>query len=205
MVRLTLPGVNIKPRPKNNNVFITLAASNHSRNAREEFDFYATPPEATQGLLAMESFQHKVMEPCCGMGHIAEVLKASGHQVTAFDLIDRGYGLIGDFLRYRTDETDFDIITNPPYKGVDDFVLHGLGLLKSPDQKMAMLLRVLYLEGKKRKKLFEKFPPEKIIVSSGRVHCAKNGDFEKYNTGALAYAWFIWRGGWQGETVVKWM
>jgi hypothetical protein len=61
---------------------------------------------------------------------------------------------------------------------------------------------------KARKKMFEKYPPKVIYVSSSRLQCAKNGDFETYKKGtgtAIAYAWFVWEDGYQGDTVVKWI
>jgi hypothetical protein len=71
-----------------------------------------------------------------------------------------------------------------------------------------MFLKLTFLESKARKKMFEKYPPKVIYVSSSRLQCAKNGDFETYKKGtgtAIAYAWFVWEDGYQGDTVVKWI
>lgn len=71
-----------------------------------------------------------------------------------------------------------------------------------------MFLKLQFLEGKARKALFQKFPPKCIYVASGRLLCAKNGEFEKMKAGggsAVAYAWFVWQKGYTGETVVKWI
>ena len=68
-------------------------------------------------------------------------------------------------------------------------------------------LKVQFLEGKARKKLFEKYPPKVIYVASSRLLCAKNGEFQKMRDGggsAVAYAWFIWEKGYKGDTVVRW-
>jgi len=38
--------------------------------------------------------------------------------------------------------------------------------------------------------------------------CAKNGDFDGMRAGggsAVAYAWFIWEKGYQGETIIGWI
>ena len=44
-----------------------------------------------------------------------------------------------------------------------------------------------------------------IYVSSRRLNCAKNGDFEKYKeNSAVAYAWFVWEKGHKGITKLKW-
>lgn len=70
-----------------------------------------------------------------------------------------------------------------------------------------MFLKLTFMESKTRKQLFEAHPPKRIWVSSSRLQCAKNGDFEKYGKGvgtAVAYAWYVWEKGYQGDTVLKW-
>lgn len=67
-----------------------------------------------------------------------------------------------------------------------------------------MFLKILFLEGKERKQLFQTNPPKVVYVSSSRITCAKNGDFNKFTSGALAYAWYIWEKGYKGDTIIKW-
>ncbi len=83
-------------------VFTPIGASNHSAEEREKNDFYATDPKAVEGLVKVESFNNKILEPCCGSGHISEVLKSHGYTVTSEELFDRGYGNTGlDFLERK--------------------------------------------------------------------------------------------------------
>lgn len=42
---------------------------------REQHDFYATEPKAVELLLDEEQFQVDILEPCCGLNHITDVLK----------------------------------------------------------------------------------------------------------------------------------
>ena len=178
-------------------VHATLGARNYAQNEREENDYYATEPKATKLLLEQEDFHQCIWEPACGAGHMSEVLKAAGFDVISTDLIDRGYGEGGvDFLKYKQDELiDCDIITNPPYKYAKEFVEKALELVK-PGRKVAMFLKIQFLEGKARRELFVKYPPQTVYVSSGRLRCAMNGDFEKYaKSNAVCYAWFVWRRG----------
>lgn len=49
-----------------NSVFRTLSASNHSFGEREENDYYATEPKATEWLLKLETFNGPILEPSCG-------------------------------------------------------------------------------------------------------------------------------------------
>lgn len=155
-------------------------------------------------LLELETFSPNIWECACGEGHLAKVLTAKGYNVIASDLIERGYGFGGvDFLK-STEPFDGDIITNPPYKFAQDFVEHALEVVTG-NHKVAMFLKVQFLEGKARRKLFEKHPPRRIYVSSSRLKCAMNGDFERYEKhSAVAYAWFVWEKGYKGNTIVRW-
>ena len=190
-----------------NSIYKTLGASNHTEKEREVNDYYATEPKALELLLEEEVFSQNVWECACGEGHLAEVLKKHGHNVISTDLIDRGYG-IGDidFLSC-TKRFNGDIITNPPYKYAKQFVEHALELVTN-GHKVAMFLKVQFLEGKERRKLFDKYPPKVIYVASGRLLCAKNAEFEKMRQGggsAVAYAWFVWKKGFKGKPTVRWI
>lgn len=70
--------------------------------------------------------------------------------------------------------------------------------------KVAMFLKLTFLEGKARKQLFQKYPPKTIYVFSSRVCCGKNGVFDRKNN-AVAYAWFVWEKGFQGDPIVRWV
>lgn len=160
----------------------------------EKHDYYATEPKAVEFLLEKESFSKSIWEPACGEGHISKVLEAHGYSVESTDLIDRGYGLGDqDFLKqpYFT-SFNGDIITNPPYKYAREFVEKALEVV-TPGQKVAMFLKLTFLEGQGRRELFRKHPPKTIYVSSARLQCGKNGIFK--TASAVAYAWFVWQKG----------
>ncbi len=190
-----------------NSIFKTLGASNHTDKERQKHDYYATEPRAIELLLEVEEFSDHIWECACGEGHLSKVLVERGYNVRSTDLIDRGYGEGGvDFLT-QSEPFDGDIITNPPYKYASEFVYKALDLIPE-GRKVAMFLKLQFLEGKKRKELFLKHPPKVIYVSSSRLLCAKNGEFEQMRTGggsAVAYAWFVWVKGFKGDTIVKWI
>ena len=182
----------------------TLGARNYALNERETNDYYATEPRALEMLLDIEEFNPLIWECACGEGHLSEVLKNRGYIVRSTDLIERGYGESGiDFLKENKPFLG-DIITNPPYKYAQQFVEHALDILYD-GCRVAMFLKLQFLEGKARRKLYEKYPPKTIYVSSGRLCCAMNGDFDKYSkSNAVTYAWFIWEKGFRGEPTVRW-
>ena len=170
----------------------TLGARNYAQNDREQHDYYATHPKAIELLLDIEHFSKNIWECACGEGHMSKVLQERGYNVLSTDLIDRGFGTGGvDFLAFNG-TFDGDIITNPPYKYAKEFVEKALSVIQEGN-RVAMFLKVQFLEGKERRKLFEKHPPRFIYVASGRLQCAMNGYFGKYSkANAISYAWFIW-------------
>lgn len=186
---------------------------NFATEERQSHDYYATEPKAVELLLEQEVFCPYVWECACGEGHISEVLKAHGYKVKSSDIIDRGYEGTEktDFLQVKKEDlkadVSHDIITNPPYKYAKEFVEHALDI-STNGTKVAMFLKLTFLESKTRKKLFQKYPPKAVYVSSSRLQCAKNGDFEKYGKGvgtAVAYAWYVWEKGYKGDPVIKWI
>lgn len=192
-----------------NSIYMTLGASNHTEKEREPNDYYATEPKAVELLLQKEVFAPYVWEPACGEGHMSEVLKRHGYKVRSSDLIDRGYEgtEVLDFLCAAAPQIPYDIITNPPYKHAKEFVEHALDISRD-GTKIAMFLKLQFLEGKARRELFEKHPPKTVYVASSRLMCAKNGDFERIKAGggsAVAYAWFVWIKGYRGDPHIKWI
>jgi len=183
-----------------------LGARNYAHNERAQNDYYATEPRAAQLLMDVETFQPVIWECACGEGHLAEEFKKAGYRVMASDLIDRGYGVQYDFLTCDAPPIpNCDIITNPPYSKAQEFVEHALDISKD-GTKIAMFLKIQFLETKGRKKLFEKYPPKTVYVSSSRLHCAMNGEFERFaKSNAICYAWYVWRKGYYGDTVLKWI
>lgn len=196
--------------PKNNDwignnksIYSCLGASNHTEEERQVDDYYATEPKAVELLLENEKFSNCVLEPACGQGHISEVLKQHGYQVISTDLIDRGYGQ-GNKDFFEMSECNMDIITNPPYKYAKEFVKHALDIV--PDgTKIAMFLKLTFLESKSRKELFLAYPFKTLYVSSNRLRCAKNGDFKNNKKSAVAYGWYVWEKGYKGEPIIKWI
>lgn len=186
--------------------YVTLGASDHSNKEREENDFYATSDIAVRLLLDSESFNPFVWECACGTGHISKVLEDYMYTVKSTDIIDRGYGEgCVDFLSCDIKYWHGDIITNPPYSLAHEFVEKALSIVNQ-GSKVAMFLRLLFLEGQKRRKLFHANPPKRVYVFSKRAYCAKNGDFSIQNEGgAVAYAWFVWEKGYKNDSIIKWI
>lgn len=192
-----------------------LAGGNPTNN-RVENDFYATNPVAVGKLLAKYDFNGTTMlEPCVGMGHIAYTVSAINHhskniEVTALDIVDRGYPdtIVQNFLTWETDKKFEMIISNPPYSLGKEFIEKGMELLTENGQ-MAMFLKIQFLEGAKRKELFEKYPPKYIYVFRNRMATFNNGEpldpnGKKWAT-TMCHAWFVWEKGSTSEPIVRWI
>ena len=190
-----------------NKTFTTIGASNHSERIRPNEDYYATDPKAVELLLENETFNHSIWECACGEGHIAKVLESNGYHVISTDLIDRGYGTGGiDFLKQTENRGGNcgDIVTNPPYKLALEFAQHALEIVEEGN-KVAMFLKLTFLEGQKRKQFFLKYPPKRIYVFSKRMLCAINGKFTPGEGSAIAFAWYIWEKGYKGKPTIDWI
>lgn len=187
---------------KSANVYSTLGASNHATGERAQYDLYCTHPKAVEELLKLEKFSNCIWEPCDGLGHISDTLINRGYDVRRSDIITRNRGIEQlDFLIYDGKEWQGDIITNPPYSCATDMVRKALSVV-ADGCKVAMWLRILFLESKHRQELFKAFPPKRIWVSSLRIPCSdRDGNFRG---SALGHAWYLWQKGYKGETIIDW-
>lgn len=161
-----------------NSIFKTLGASNHTDEKRQNEDYYATDPKAAELLLKLEQFDENIWECACGEGHLSKVFEDAGYNVKSSDLVNRGYGEAEiDFLAIDNLEWKGDIITNPPYKYAQQFIEKALQIIPEGN-KVAMFLKIQFLESKGRKNLFITHPPKTVYVSCSRLLCAINGDFK---------------------------
>lgn len=151
-------------------------------------DFYETPEWVTQALLDRIEFSQFITEPACGWGAISKVLEDNGFTVRSQDIVDQcyGHGLV-DFLEFN--DSCQNIITNPPYKFAEQFVRHGIELV---DEKMALFLRLTFLESVRRFPLFMETPLKWVLPFSERVTLHQHGKPPPKNSGTAAYAWFVW-------------
>ncbi len=192
---------------ENNKVFTTMGASNHSKDDREQNDYYATDPKAIDFLLQDCPIKFltevPILEPCCGGGHLAKRLQDLGYFVQAQDLFDHGYGFIGHDFLYSFDKWQGNIITNPPYKYAKEFVEKALDVV-SDGNIVAMFLKLSFLEGKGRKKMFLRNPPRFLLVSASRMLCGKNGSFDYAQGSAVGYGWYVWVKGYTGRPEILW-
>lgn len=159
-------------------------------------DDFPTPPWATRALIEHVLGDKKnlanqtCLEPACGAGHMAKVLKTYFQTVDSADAYEYGYGRQRDFLAYPYETNSVDwVITNPPFRLAEEFVLRALRVARCG---VAILARTVFLESVGRhERLFGKTPPtifaqfvERVPMIKGRLDCNAST--------ATGYAWFVW-------------
>jgi len=136
-------------------------------------------------------------------GNISIELLRHGYDVRSYDLNEYDNYLTSvttgqDVLTLEKPKDARALITNPPYhkdlprliaeKGVAEYDL------------TALFVRLTFLEGKKRKKLFTNHPPSDILFLSDRIRFDRpdyTGLIEPINKahqlgGMIAYCWVVW-------------
>jgi len=155
-------------------------------------DFYDTPIVAVEALLAVEDLPQRIWEPAAGIGNIAVTLRASGREVFASDLNDRGCpdcmsGI--DFLLPGSAIECDAIVTNPPYVLAQKFV--EMALVRAP--LVIMLMRLAFMESERRTSILENGMLARVHVFARRLPMMHRAGWEgrKANSG-MAFAWFVW-------------
>lgn len=186
------------------NTLKTLGSSTHTNEERSKLDYYGTDPRSTQALLNCEKFDKNIWEPCAGHHLISNVLEKNGYKVKTTDIADYGFGDEQiDLFYYNGGVWNGDIITNPPYALATDMIEILLNNINDK-HKLAMFLRIQYLEGISRfERIFKNNPPKTIYVFINRQTSSKEDDFN--SSSAVAYAWYVWEKGFKGDPSVKWI
>ena len=192
-----------KPTSQEEKIGGKLAGGNPARG-RVENDFYATHPDSTKALLAVEDIIYPALEPACGQGHISKLLDES--QTLSSDLIDRGYGIVKDFLVAEFPNDIQTVITNPPFNLFEEFLFKALRIAKS---KVIMFGKLQALEGYKRATYLQQTPLRTVYVFKKRQQPLRDGK-EQDNSGkklssTMAFAWFVWEKGYEGKPTIEWI
>lgn len=170
---------------------------------RRGLDFFPTPPWSTRGFLDLAlplvaaDFAHKsVWEPCCGEGHMAEVLGERFGRVHASDVYPHGYGAVGSFVGAAGLDLDIArcpwrpdwIITNPPYNLAIEVAERALVEAR---EGVALLVRTLWIESAERFDLFRRHQPTLMATYAERVPMVEFR-WDPEASSATSYSWIVW-------------
>jgi hypothetical protein len=164
------------------------------------------PAVAVEALLrVLELPAGAIWEPACGRSAIANVLRAYGHRVVCTDLIDYGtdpnaiYGV--DFLK-TTELPDGVgcILTNPPFKLINNFIDHALQLCPN----VIMLARLALLESERRSSVLEGRGLRRVFVFRKRLPMMHRDGWQgKRGNNGMAFCWVQWQRGYRADPVLR--
>lgn len=191
-------------------------AGGNPKMGRVEGDFYATNPRDTLNFLkVLEKDGIKIggssmLEPCAGAGHITEAVEKyhPDMRVDSYDINPRAsYIKPLNYLDCYPDEDMYDLtLTNPPFKHAREMIDKSLEVSK---KYVMMFLKIQFLEGVARKEWFDTVPLKYVYVYSYRATPWRNGqstnkDGKKW-ANTMAFGWFIFEKGYQGEPIIRWI
>lgn len=173
---------------------------------RQKFDLYETPKDPIERIL--ERLQLKptanLIDPCSGSGNILKVIKQyyPSMNICANELDPQHEESLSalhipykikDFLQFTEEDVKFltegkskfdYIFTNPPYAFAIEFIKKSLEF----SDNVIMLLRLNFLESKKRNEFLKNNTPDVYVLSN-------RPSFINGATDSTAYAWFVWSAG----------
>lgn len=166
---------------------VEVSATNRG-DARHPDDFYATPEWCTRAVLPELAPFHTMIEPGCGNGAIARVVKQFHPDARIFGVdvnedrlsqarpyLVTGWSRHGSFLDWYPWSERFDIaIGNPPYDLAMDFIRHALTMTN----RVCFLLRVNFLASKERAS-FHRTHPSHLHILPKRPSFARSVKCEK--------------------------
>ncbi len=180
---------------KNGTQNVSHAVMSQRTVGKDGRDDFPTPPWATRALVhhvISDTWQnYTCLEPACGAGHMARALAPYFKKVAASDVYDYGYaGAVGDFLNNQWKDNAHDwVITNPPFKLAEEFVVEGL---RVGTVGVAVLVRTVFLEsGGRYERLFRDRPPSVFAQVVERVPMVQGPLDEEAGT-ATSYGWMVW-------------
>ena len=170
----------------------------HDANtARNSVDDYPTPYAFVETLietLGVDPATTAVHEPAAGGGWMVSHLRRLGFaKVTFEDLVNSGVDYLDE--DYTPPETDW-VITNPPYKYAEAFVLKAL----THSKYAAFLMNSSFIDALGRARgLFTNHPPRYILVNAQRMRLRNN------DQSVFTHYWIVWERGYEGPTELRWV
>jgi predicted RNA methylase len=173
---------------------------------RDSLDDFPTPPWATRALIehviARNLSQEVCLEPACGAGHMSRPLNEYIGSVESQDVFDYGFGSKQDYLSFKTNKKFDWVITNPPFRLAEEFILQALSMSKVG---CAFLVRTTFIESVGRyRRLFNIQPPALVAQFVERVPMVKGRLDPKAST-ATGYCWLVWERGSIDGTKMVWI
>jgi hypothetical protein len=176
--------IEAKPKPRASHIWRKQATS-----------CYVDPPCCSAGLFAVEPFEGRIHDPCCGTRNIIKSAQAAGFHATGSDLVPRDGARPVDFL--RSGRIHDNIVMNPPYaRGQPEaFARHALELARYKVEflfPVARLNAAHWLDTMPRRRLWllsprPSMPPVEYILAG-----------KKPQGGRVDFCWVVLEAGYSG-------
>lgn len=150
-------------------------------------DLYPTPGCAVRALLNHWVPRSTLIWECAsGMGHITEALQKEGIKVCESDIVDYGReATIADFTAEDSPNLSSCIITNPPYKLLNQFLL---AFERRNLDEGALLCSINGLTSGKRAAILQRLPLTQILIFAKPIPMFRNGEWEN---GFFHHVWLV--------------
>ena len=179
---------------------------------RRKNDFYTTPlsfAKAALDHLPKDFHPNNIIDPGAGSGIWGQAAHEKwthgslhGYEIRDIEAPDHyHFWWKKDFLERNVPGwgDKFELVMgNPPYSHAEEIIRYAMYYLREGGY-LVFMLRLAFLESKKRLKLWEDCPLKKVVVCANRPSFTGNG-----KTNATAFAFFYWKKGYQGSTDLSW-
>jgi hypothetical protein len=182
--------------------------------ARHPWDWYVEEHWVTQVLIERLSLEPHVRywDPCCGQGHILQVLQSANLMAFGTDKFERTppdfpawcgeHDILGDQHHLLEAAPALSIISNPPFSYQDGRMVTGLAeaivrrALTLATHKVMMLLPLKWLASIRRYGLFSDQPPSVYVLCERPSmppgdQIAALGN-RAWSRGKVDYMWLVW-------------
>lgn len=170
---------------------------------RRPLDAYYTPDDLAEALVDVLPVYRceSAHEPHAGGGAFVRALMRRGMWVYATDINPDAGGMkladmavCCDFLDHTPRSQVSWVVGNPPYSNAEAHVRHAIDIT---GRHVAFLLRLAFLESRKRVPFWREHPARKVWV------LAERPSFTGGATDAAAYGWFWWDKQYTGPTELE--
>lgn len=164
----------------------------------KDLEHFETPQWAAREILKHEILTNIVIDPCVGVGILANEARAASYIVKAFDIHDWGFRdthfEVCDFLSILALDFPpqaFSIFMNPPFSLAEKFVEKSFEL---GARKIVCFQRFAWWESRGRRTFWDKYPPNRIYICGDRADCWRHdiAQDQRGSSSPTAHAWFVW-------------
>ena len=163
---------------------------------RSKNDFYETPQDCILNFLKHHPIDPNavILDPCVGTGAFPKALRMAGYtnQIDTIE-IDSNFKAVPeasnhhceDFLQLEPPYKYDVIFSNPPYSLTEEFIKKAFTLVNKEKFEIIYLLRLNFLESKKRHDFWQDYMVNDLYVLSNRPSFTGNG------TDCTSYAFYV--------------